>query len=51
MADEGALPRGPHSRKRVEDRLARPGLTPLAVEAEREAMRLVPDALEELEAG
>ena len=36
--------------ERVEDRLARPRRPPLAVEAEREAVRLVPDPLQQLRA-
>ena len=51
MSEERPPPRRADALERVEERLARPRGTPLAVEAEREAVRLVPNTLEQLQAG
>ncbi len=48
MLEERAAPGRADTLQRVEDRLARLRVAALAVEAEREAMRLVADPLEEL---
>ena len=49
MLDERAPPRRPDALQPLEDRLLRPRVTPLPMEAEREAVRLVTDPLEQLE--
>src|SRR4051794_35361970 len=51
VAEERPAPRGPDSLERVEDRLARLRVAPLAVEADREPVGLVADALQELQPG
>src|SRR5919109_2821561 len=51
MLHQRALARGADTGQGVEDRLPRPCVAALPVEAEGEAVRLVPDALEELKAG
>ena len=48
---ERASPGRAHALERVEDRLLRLRVAPLPVEAEREAVRLVTDPLEQLEPG
>ena len=50
VPDQRPLARRADARERVEDRLLRARVPARAVEAEREAVRLVPDPLEELEA-
>ena len=45
MLDERAPPHGPDSLEPLEDRLARTSVAPLAMEAEREAVCLVAQAL------
>ena len=50
MLDERTPPRRPDTRQRVEDGFPRAGIAALAVEAEREAVRLVADPLQELKA-
>src|SRR5688572_8304339 len=50
VLEECALARRSESGERVENRLARPGVAALPVEAKCEAMRLVPDPLQALQA-
>src|ERR1043166_1583580 len=49
VLDQCAPARRPDSWKRVENRLASPRVAPLTMEADREPVRLVPHALQELQ--
>jgi hypothetical protein len=51
MADERTSAGRPNTGEGVEDRFLRPRFPALAVEAEREAVRLVANALEQLQLG
>ena len=51
VLDQRPPPRRADALERVEERLARPRRPPLAVEVEREAVRLVANALQQLQPG
>src|ERR687887_547621 len=51
VLEQGTTAHGPDAFERVEDRLPRAGIAPLAMEADRKAVRLVTDPPEQPKAG